>query len=69
MGMNTRKIKSLSILIGVAIAVSILAVYLAVIRSMINDSPVALVACMEVEGPWRASTCEQVLRHASLTED
>lgn len=67
--MNSRKLRSLSIWIGVALAVTILALYAAIVRSTMNENPVSLLACMETEVSWRAWTCEKVLRHASLTDD
>lgn len=67
--MNSRKLRFVSIWIGGALAVGILALYAAVVRSTMNESPVSLLACMEVEASWRAWTCEKVLRHASLTDE
>jgi len=36
---------------------------------MLDDDPVNLLACMNVEAGWLAWSCEQVLRHAALTPE
>lgn len=69
MGVNNKKLRSWLYWIGLAGVIGIFSVYAAIVRSMINDSPVSLLACMDVDAHWRAWTCEQVLRHASLTEE
>ena len=51
------------------VTVALAVLYGSVVFSMTRHSPALLLACMETESAWRAWTCEQVLRHAALSEE
>ncbi|HYD60724.1 MAG TPA: ankyrin repeat domain-containing protein [Noviherbaspirillum sp.] len=55
-------------LLGV-VTCALAVLYGSIAFSMTKQSPVLLLACMETEVPWRAWTCEQVLRHVTLSEE
>ena len=65
----TMSVKRLLIGVPTALLVGVGALYAAIVHSMFDDDPAMLLACMEVDAPWRAWTCEQVLRRAALTPE
>jgi Ankyrin repeats (3 copies) len=50
-----------------AAVVAIAMLYGAVVYYMLDDEPTLLLGCMEADARWRAWTCKQVLRFATLT--
>jgi len=65
----TMSAKRLLIWVSTALLLGVGALYAAIVHSMLDDDPAMLLACMEVDAPWRGWTCEQVLRRAALTPD
>ncbi len=51
------------------IVFSIAGLYVAIVYSLLDDEPAHLLSCVDVNAPWSAWTCKQVLRYASLTPD
>jgi hypothetical protein len=50
-------------------AVALAVTYAVLVRNLLDDDPVSLLACIEVEARWLAWTCKQVLSRASLTPE
>jgi hypothetical protein len=63
----TKTVKQPLVAVSAALLLGAAALYAAIIHSMLDDDPTMLLACMEVDARWRGWTCEQVLRHATLT--
>lgn len=49
-------------------ALALAVLYGIIVRSLLDDDPTLLLACMEADAAWRAWTCEQVLRYAALDD-
>lgn len=50
-----------------AIILGISSLYVATVHYLLDTEPGLLLSCVDVDVPWRAWTCKQVLRYASLT--
>lgn len=70
MGMSMRATRrKLAIAFATAIVLCTAILYAILVYSLMQTRPTHLLACMESEAIWHAWTCEQVLRHASLTPE
>jgi len=64
----TAAIRARIVLLVGLVTFAFVVLYGSIAISMMMQSPVHLLACMETEAQWRAWTCEQVLRHVALSE-
>ena len=69
MGMNMKTFKRIFVWGIAAIAFGFTGLYAAFVYETLDDKPLSLIGCIDVEAPLVAWTCEQVLRHASLTPE
>ena len=69
MGVNMKRFKRFLVWGIAAIAIGLTSLYAAIVYGMLDDEPLSLISCINVEAPWVAWTCKQVLRHASLTPE
>ncbi|MEC4720155.1 ankyrin repeat domain-containing protein [Noviherbaspirillum sp. CPCC 100848] len=53
----------------VAIIMGMAGLYAVIVYDELDDEPLSLISCIEVEAKWLAWTCKQVLLHASLSPD
>ena len=69
MGVNMKTLKRFFVWGTAAIAIGFTGLYAAFVYETLDDEPLSLIGCIDVEVPLVAWTCEQVLRHASLTPE
>ena len=69
MGVNMKTFKRIFVWGIAAIAFGFTGLYAAIVYRASGYEPALLLGCIEAESGWRAWTCEQVLRHASLTPE
>ena len=69
MGVNMKTFKRIFVWGTATIAIGFTGLYAAFVYEKLDDKPLSLISCIDVEAPWVAWTCKQVLRHASLTPE